>query len=233
MGQHSGIGVVDKTVAILAAAAHGPAALSDLVERTDIPRATAHRLAVALEVHRLLIRDAEGRFVPGPRLVELAAHASDPLLDRAVDVLAWIRDTSGESAQLYRRDGRDRVCVAAAEKATGLRTTVPLGARLPLTAGSGAQVLCAWEPAESVAALLQHAEFTERSLAEVRRRGWAQSVGQREAGVASVSAPVFGPGRRVVAAVSISGPIERLGRSPGQRFAPVLTAAAQRLQGSL
>jgi DNA-binding IclR family transcriptional regulator len=233
MGQHSGIGVVDKTVAILAAAAHGPAALSDLVERTEIPRATAHRLAVALEVHRLLIRDAEGRFVPGPRLVELAAHASDPLLDRAVDVLAWVRDTSGESAQLYRRDGRDRVCVAAAEKATGLRTTVPLGARLPLTAGSGAQVLCAWEPAESVAALLQHAEFTERSLAEVRRRGWAQSVGQREAGVASVSAPVFGPGRRVVAAVSISGPIERLGRSPGQRFAQVLTAAAQRLQGSL
>jgi DNA-binding IclR family transcriptional regulator len=233
MGQHSGIGVVDKTVAILAAAAHGPAALSDLVERTDIPRATAHRLAVALEVHRLLIRDAEGRFVPGPRLAELAAQASDPLLDRAADVLAWVRDTSGESAQLYRRDGRDRICVAAAEKSTGLRTTVPLGARLPLTAGSGAQVLCAWEPAESVAALLQHAEFTERSLAEVRRRGWAQSVGQREAGVASVSAPVFGPGRRVVAAVSISGPIDRLGRSPGQRFAPVLTAAAQRLQGAL
>jgi DNA-binding IclR family transcriptional regulator len=233
MGQHSGIGVVDKTVAILAAAAAGPAALSELVERTDIPRATAHRLAVALEVHRLLVRDAEGRFVPGPRLAELAAHASDPLLDRAADVLTWVRDTSGESAQLYRRDGRDRVCIAAAEKATGLRTTVPLGARLPLTAGSGAQVLCAWEPAEAIAGLLQHAEFTERSLAEVRRRGWAQSVGQREAGVASVSAPVFGPGRRVVAAVSISGPIERLGRSPGQRFAPVLSAAAQRLQSAL
>jgi DNA-binding IclR family transcriptional regulator len=233
MGQHSGIGVVDKTVAILLATAEGPAALSDLVERTDIPRATAHRLAVALEVHRLLVRDAEGRFVPGPRLAELAAHTSDPMLDRAADVLAWVRDTSGESAQLYRRDGRDRICIAAAERTSGLRTTVPLGARLPLTAGSGAQVLCAWEPAEAVAALLQHAEFTERSLAEVRRRGWAQSVGQREAGVASVSAPVFGPGRRVVAAVSISGPIERLGRSPGQRFAPVLTAAAQRLQGSV
>jgi DNA-binding IclR family transcriptional regulator len=233
MGQHSGIGVVDKTVAILAAAAEGPAALADLVERTAIPRATAHRLAVALEVHRLLVRDSEGRFVPGPRLAELGANASDPLLDRAVDVLAWVRDTSGESAQLYRRDGRDRVCVAAAERSAGLRTTVPLGARLPLTAGSGAQVLCAWEPPESIASLLPHAEFTDRSLAEVRRRGWAQSVGQREAGVASVSAPVFGPGHQVVAAVSISGPIERLGRSPGQRFAPVLTTAAQRLQNAL
>lgn len=233
MGQHSGIGVVDKTVAILAAAADGPAALSDLVERTQIPRATAHRLAVALEVHRLLIRDSEGRFIPGPRLAELAATAGDPLLDRAIDVLAWVRDTSGESAQLYRRDGRDRVCVAAAERAAGLRTTVPLGARLPLTAGSGAQVLCAWEPPDAVAHLLQTAQFTDRSLVEVRRRGWAQSVGQREAGVASVSAPVFGRGRQVVAAISISGPIERLGRSPGQRLAPILTAGAQRLQAAL
>jgi DNA-binding IclR family transcriptional regulator len=232
MGQHSGIGVVDKTVAILATAATGPAALADLVDRTGIPRATAHRLAVALEVHRLLVRDAEGRFVPGPRLAELAAAAADPLLERAAEVLAWVRDTAGESAQLYRRDGRERVCVAAAERTTGLRTTVPVGARLPLTAGSGAQVLCAWEPPETVAGLLQNAEFTDRALAEVRRRGWAQSVGQREAGVASVSAPVFGRGRRVIAAVSISGPIERLGRSPGQRFAPVLTAAAQRLHSS-
>lgn len=231
MGQHSGIGVIDKAVSILAATATGPATLADLVDRTALPRATAHRLAVALEVHRLLLRDADGRFVPGPRLGELAATAADPLLERAAEVLAWVRDTAGESAQLYRREGLERVCVATAERATGLRTTVPLGARLPLTAGSGAQVLCAWEAADLVATLLRNAEFSERSLAEVRRRGWAQSIGQREAGVASVSAPVFGRGRRVVAAVSISGPIERLGRSPGQRFAPILSAAAQRLQG--
>jgi DNA-binding IclR family transcriptional regulator len=123
--------------------------------------------------------------------------------------------------------------VAAAERSTGLRTTVPVGARLPLTAGSGAQILLAWEAPDTVASVLQSAEFTDRSLAEVRRRGWAQSVGQREAGVASVSAPVFNRSRRVVAAVSISGPIERLGRSPGPRLAPILTAAAQRLQAAL
>jgi DNA-binding IclR family transcriptional regulator len=230
MRQLSGIGVVDKSVALLTAAAAGPAGLAELVERTGIPRATAHRLAVALEAHRLLVRDSAGRFLPGPRLAELAAHAADPMLERAAEVLAWARDSSGESCQLYRRDGQERVCVAAAERSTGLRTTVPVGARLPLTAGSGAQVLLAWEPPEAVSGLLQAAAFTERSLAEVRRRGWAQSVGQREAGVASVSAPVFDRGRRVVAAVSISGPIERLGRSPGPRLAPVLTAAAARLQ---
>ena len=73
----------------------------------------------------------------GARLGELAAALPDPLIAAAGPVLAWVRDECGESAQLYRRDGAERVCVAAAERATGLRTTVPVGARLPLTAGLG------------------------------------------------------------------------------------------------
>jgi DNA-binding IclR family transcriptional regulator len=160
---------------------------------------------------------------------ELARSLPDALVTAAGPVLAWLRDECGESAQLYRRDGAERVCVAAAERTHGLRTTVPVGSRLPLTAGSGAQVICAWSDPASVAAVLQEAEFTDRTLAEVRRRGWAQSVGQREAGVASVSAPVLSPDGVLLAAVSVSGPIERLGRSPGPRLGPLLVSAARRL----
>lgn len=232
MGQHSGIGVLDKSVAILDAVAASPCSLADLVDTTGLPRATAHRLAVALEVHRMLARDGDGRFVIGARLGQLGAARPDVLLGAAGPVLAWIRDECGESAQLYRRDGAMRVCVAAAERATGLRTTVPLGARLPLTAGSGAQILRAWDSERSDDRLVG-AQFTSRTLAEVRRRGWAQSVAQREAGVASVSAPVRDPAGTVVAAVSISGPIERLGRSPGHRFAPILVAGSRRLTAAL
>jgi len=234
VGQHSGIGVIDKAAAILDTVAESPAALADLVETTGLPRATAHRLAVALEVHRLLARDVDGRFVLGPRLGELAGAVPDPLVATAGPVLAWVREESGESAQLYRRDGDVRVCIAAAERVSGLRTTVPLGARLPLTAGSGAQVLCAWLAAADLADVLTRAEFTERTLAEVRRRGWAHSVAQREAGVASVSAPVRSPvSGDVMAAISISGPIERLGRSPGQRYAPILVSGARRISAAL
>jgi DNA-binding IclR family transcriptional regulator len=234
MGQpSSGIGVLDKSVAILASVAAQPRPLADLVEATAIPRATAHRLAVALEAHRLLGRDADGRFVLGPRLAELATALPDPLVAAAGPVLAWVRDECGESAQLYRRDGAERVCVAAAERTHGLRTTVPVGSRLPLTAGSGAQVICAWSDAASVADLLQQAEFTERTLADVRRRGWAQSVGQREPGVASVSAPVLHADGGLVAAISISGPIERLGRTPGARYGPLVVAGARRLSTAL
>jgi DNA-binding IclR family transcriptional regulator len=180
----------------------------------------------------LISRDADGRFLLGPRLAELAAAVPDPLLAAAGPVLAWVRDECGESAQLYRRAGNERICVAAAERAQGLRTTVPVGSRLPLTAGSGAQVLCAELTAAERDALddvLRQAEFSERTLAGVRRRGWAQSIGQREAGVASVSTAVRDPSGAVVAALSISGPIERLGRAPGARHAPVLLTGARRI----
>jgi DNA-binding IclR family transcriptional regulator len=225
--------VLDKSVLVLEAAARAPVGLGDLVSVTGLPRATAHRLAVALEAHRLLVRDDTGRWAPGPRLTELAAAAPDPLLAGAGPVLARLRDRTGESAQLYRRYGDERVCVAAAERSSGLRTAVPVGARLPMTAGSAAQVLLAWVPPAEVAALLAGARFGLRTLAEVRRRGWAYSVAQREAGVASVSAPVRDRAGAVVAAISVSGPIERLGRRPGTRLAPAVTSAAAALASRL
>src|SRR2546430_2684976 len=92
----SGIGVVDKSVTILSSVALAPRALADLVAATGLPRATAHRLAVALETHRMLARDAEGRFVLGPRLGELAAALPDPVVAAAGPVLAWLRDECGE-----------------------------------------------------------------------------------------------------------------------------------------
>jgi DNA-binding IclR family transcriptional regulator len=176
----------------------------------------------------------QGRFVLGPRLSELASAAGeDRLLAAAAPVLAYLRDVTGESAQLYRRQGDFRVCVSAAERMSGLRDTVPVGSALPMTAGSGAQILLAWEEPDRLHRGLQGAKFTATTLAGVRRRGWAQSVAEREPGVASVSAPVRGPSNRVVAAVSVSGPIERLSRAPGRLFAPAVLAAGERLTEAL
>jgi DNA-binding IclR family transcriptional regulator len=231
--QHSGIGVLDKAVGVLRATAAEPCGLAELCERTGLPRATAHRLAVGLEVHGLLHRGADGRWRPGPALAELAAGGVDPLLEAAGAVLPRLRDITGESVQLYRRDGMHRVCIAAAEPSSGLRDTVPVGARLPMTAGSGAKVLAAWADPAVQRAVLTEATFSDRVLVDVRRRGWAQSVAERESGVASVSAPVRDGTGQVVAAVSVSGPVERIGRRPGVRWAADLLAAAEALQHRL
>jgi DNA-binding IclR family transcriptional regulator len=214
----------------LSALEAGPTTLAGLVTATGLARPTAHRLAVALEHHRLVSRDMQGRFILGPRLQELASAAGeDRLLAAAGPVLAALRDHTGESAQLYRRQGDLRVCVAAAERMSGLRDTVPIGSALPMTAGSAAQILLAWEEPDRLHRGLQGARFTATTLAGVRRRGWAQSVAEREQGVASVSAPVRGPNNRVIAAVSVSGPIERLTRQPGRLHAQSVGEAAARL----
>ncbi len=226
----SGVGVLDKAAAVLSALERQPLTLAGLVTATGLARPTAHRLAVALEFHRFVGRDLQGRFVLGPRLMELADSAGeDPLLSTAGPILTRLRDITGESAQLFRRQGDVRVCVASVERPQGLRDTVPLGAQLSMKAGSAAQVLLAWENPESIQALLDGANFTQSTLHTVRRRGWAQSVAEREPGVASVSAPVLAPSGKIIAAVSCSGPIERLSRYPGRLHGAAVMAAAERL----
>jgi DNA-binding IclR family transcriptional regulator len=212
-------------VAILRAVADEPASLAELVVRTELPRATAHRLATALEAHRLLRRTSAGAWAPGPALAELGRGGAD-LSELAGRHLAGLRDATGESAQFYVRDGGSRVCIAAAERSHGLRDTVPVGARLPLTAGSAAHALLAFAPAEEVTALLPSASFNARTLLDVRRRGWAHSIAEREAGVASVSAPVRDGAGGVLGAVSISGPVERLGRRPSPEVVNAVLEAA-------
>lgn len=234
MDNSSGVGVIDKAAMVLDALEAGPTTLAQLVAATGLARPTVHRLALALVHHRLVGRDIQGRFVLGSRLVELASAAGeDRLIASAGPVLLGLRDATGESSQVFRRQGEWRVCVASAERPIGLRDTIPVGTQLSMKAGSAAQVLLAWEDHDRLLEGLQHARFTPTVLAGVRRRGWAQSLGEREPGVASVSAPVRGPSGRVIAAISISGPIERLTRQPGRIHAEVVSRAAAQLTEAL
>jgi DNA-binding IclR family transcriptional regulator len=214
----SAVGVLDKAVLVLRALADGPRSLVDLVAATQLPRATAHRLAVALEAHDLVRRDADGRFALGFRLAVLgrAAVESFPLGEVARPALERLRAETGESVQLYVREGDRRVCVESLESPHGLRTIVPVGASLPLEVGSAGKVL--------------GSQMAAGGLSE--RRGWAESVGEREAGVASVSAPVRTADGVVVAAVSVSGPIERTTRQPGRRYGEAVQRAAAAVEAA-
>ena len=212
MDSISGVGVVDKVVAVLRALeTNGPSSLLELQQATALPRATAHRLAMALEDHGLIRRDDEGHFALGWGLVSLgrAASAVLPLIELARPVLDSLRTKTGESVQLYVQEGDARRCLVSLESPHGLRWIVPEGSLLPLNAGSAGHVLSG--------------ERTDK-------HGWIQSVGEREAGVASVSAPVLNAQGNIIAAISVSGPIERLTRRPGERHGAAVVRAARSLQ---
>lgn len=210
IAEHSGVGVLDKGIGILHALVRGPLDLAQLQDATGLPRATAHRLAVALEQHRLVRRDPQGRFCLGFELIHLGRAATEafPLAELAGPALLELRDRTGESVQLYVREGDARRCVVSLHSPHGLRWIVPEGSLFPLGVGSAGRVLAG---------------------EALGRRGWIETVEEREAGVASVSAPVFDRSGSVVAAVSVSGPIERLTRTPGDTFGARVVEAAHRI----
>jgi DNA-binding IclR family transcriptional regulator len=209
MDSVSGVGVIDKGVVILRALARTPLDLAALQDETGLPRATAHRLAVALELHGLVRRDPQGRFCLGFELIRLGRAAEDqfPLADLARPILTSLRDATGESVQLYVPEGAGRRCVVSLESTHGLRWIVPQGALLPMDRGSAGRVLQGDESAESVE--------------------------EREPGVASVSAAVRDRRGQIIAAVSLSGPVERLSRQPAERFGSDVAAAARAVTASV
>ena len=121
--------------------------------------------------------------------------------------LAWLHEQTGESVQLFVRDGDARVCVESIESPRELRTIVPVGARLPLSVGSAGRVL------------------------ERRRtgRGWPAWRSARRAWPACRPRSATAQGR-VVAAVSVSGPLQRLTRKPGQQYGALVAQAAAQVE---
>jgi DNA-binding IclR family transcriptional regulator len=207
------IGVLDKAVAIVDALARAgrPLGLAELMAASALPRATAYRIAVALEGHGLVRRDADGRFAPGLRLVGLGRSAAMafPLADAARPTLERLRDETGESVQLFVRSGAGRLCIESFESSHGLRWIVPVGSMLPLDRGSAGRVLSGVGGAV------------------------VESVEEREVGVASVSAGIHDQGGAVVAAVCVSGPVERLTRAPARRYGAAVVAAAEAIETAI
>lgn len=211
-----GTNVLGKAVAVIDhVAAAGPTTLAGLVRATGIPRATTYRLATALATYGLVDKATDGTYRLGARLVELgrlAGQRRPALAQAATPVLERLRDKTGESVQLFVADGSRRVCIVSLESPHSLRTIVAVGAALPMDKGSAGRALLG--RADDLAA------------------GWSESVEEREAGVASVSAPVYLDGA-VVAAVSVSGPVERTSRAPGTVYGEMVVEAAGEVSACL
>ena len=123
------------------------------------------------------------------------------------------RNATGESVQLYVRDGDQRRCLVSLQSPHALRWMVPEGALLPMGVGSAGKILGSGHAGADVDV--------------------DESVEEREPGVASVSAAVRGRHGELIAAVSVSGPVERLSRAPRVRFGDQVASAAREIAAAL
>ena len=210
MDSVSGVGVLDKAFVVLNVLVTRPLTLAEVVEATDIPRATCHRLLSALEHHGAVRRNEEGLYCVGPTMAGLgrAAASQFPFLRKAREIATDLRDKTGESVQVFMPETDGRRCVVSLESPNGLRWIVPEGSLFPITRGSAGRAL---------------------SGAKLSSGGWIESVEERVKGVASVSAPVIDAAGDIIAALSISGPLERMSRTPGAKFGAVVSRGARDL----
>jgi DNA-binding IclR family transcriptional regulator len=233
-----------KLLALLDAFSHEETAfsLSELARRAGLPLTTAHRLIGELARWGGLERGEDGRYRIGLRLVELAALCprGPALRDVALPFMEDLYEATHQNVQLAVRDGTDGVYIERIAGRHAMPVLTRIGAHWPLHATGVGLVLLAHAPAdvqEEVLAgpLTAFTPFTiispaelRRTLAEVRRTGFALSDRQITDDAFSVAAPVMGPdgtgpGEGCVAALSIVVPVSDPHR---KSWVPAVRAAA-------
>jgi IclR family transcriptional regulator, KDG regulon repressor len=205
-----------------------PMGVRELSRALDMPVGNTHRVLQALKRERLVEQAGDrGLYRLGPRIGELSSKfmRSHDLVPTAMPFLHEAVERSGDSVAIMVVDGREAVCAASVEGDQLLRVVFPVGRRGPLYRGASGRILLAFQPEETITAVLRDgakatgpAKLADSaqvlaSLAGIRKRGYAVSHGEREEGITSVAAAIRGPDSTVLASVALYGPSSRFSRA--------------------
>jgi DNA-binding IclR family transcriptional regulator len=201
----------------------GTLTLTALVERTGLPKPTAHRLAEALVDLGLLERQPVG-YRPGLGLFELGelVSAKTDLRETALPFMQDLYEATHETVHLGIREGLDVVYAEKIRGHSGVDVPSRVGGRLPLSSTGVGKALLAYAEPDVVEGMLSRPlrRLTDQSitdpaklaeeLAEIRRAGLAYDREEAALGVGCIAAPVLVRGK-AVAALSLTLPAERIG----------------------
>lgn len=240
---------VERAFSVLRALSMGPAGVSELAERTELPKSTVSRLLGTLaEIGAVEHSDALGSYSLGELLIELSSAAGPgrnlvglvhPYL---VDLVAEI----GEAAGLGVLDGTSVYYLDQVDGDHEVQVRDWTGESVDAHVVSSGLVLLAGSPETVRRAFLQgpFEEWTDRSvvdpveiaerLADVARAGHAWVFEEMSEGLNSVAAPIVNPSGTVIAAVHVHGPSYRFPETDGQeRIVESVVDTAKRISDRL
>ena len=214
------IPVIDRMMEVLGRIHEGSGntTIRDLATQLGVPRTTVYRILNTLQFHGMVVRGVDGAYRLGPRLLSLAARATDEeafdLAALATPHLRRLSSETGEASKLSVVEGDRILVVAAVPGSRAYALTANPGEYLPLAAGAAGKLLLAQRPASErasvVARLALEGGQTEaaarkfgRELSEIRRLGWAEDTGEYAPSVCAYAAPVVAASGQTVAAVSV------------------------------
>ncbi|HUZ23296.1 MAG TPA: IclR family transcriptional regulator [Streptosporangiaceae bacterium] len=198
--------------------------VTEIADELQLSKAAVHRILTSLRSRGLIeVDEATRRYLLGPAAMTLGLRYLGRLDVRrfALPALHELSDETAETATLSLRTGDTRVYVDQVTPVREVIMSVSIGVPFPLHAGASSKAFLAFLPPEQVTAYLSRelaaltpdtitdVDLLGDDLAQIRRRGWAQSRGERQAGAASVAAPVFDHLGTPVAVLSVCGPAER------------------------
>jgi len=234
---------------VLDTLADGPLGVTEVAERSGLPKSTAARLLATLAGEGAVeqpIGDTLYRL--GPRLVTLAGGVSlvRSLAAASRPVLGELAAASGEAAGLGVPDGDLVHYVDQVDTPNPVVVRDWTGARVPLHAVPSGQVLLAFRSPAAIDRYLGRSleRFTDRTLVEpdalrerlrhVRRVGYAWAIEEFDEQISSVAAPIADASGEVVAAVHVHGPSYRFPPDGGEaELADLVVAGAARIAARL
>ncbi len=193
--------------------------LAILAQRSALSKSTILRLAGSLIRKGFLHRDGRGRYLLGPELQRLGglSRTTIGLAELVRPVLVSLSAHTRETASFYVRDGDERICLLRQNSVRSARHHLDEGTRHPLDQGAAGLILRAQDS-------------DDRSLASVRRQGWAVSLGTRDPEIAAVAVPVTNAEGKLWGALTVSGLIQRFGPQAVESYRALLLDEATRLQ---
>ncbi len=228
-----GAAAVDRALTLLAVFKAGDIALSlaQLAERTQLYKSTVLRLLASLEHAHLVQRLEDGRYGLGSEVARLhSIYAASFSLDKVVlPVLRKLVASTGESAAYHVRQGGARLCLYRVDSPHPIRDHIKAGDLLPMDRGTGARILIAFDADPVIAKGLKDKNL----YARIRAQGYHTASGDRLAGVAGISAPVFKADSRgqqtLAAALTLTMPTTRY----QDKYIRDVLACARQLSGVL
>jgi len=223
--QENGVIAVSRALSLMEAFEVGESALTlaELSRRAGMHKTTVLRLARTLALSQYMVQTEDGQWRLGPATGWLGARyqAGFDVNNVVEPALHELVKLTGESASFYVREGAIRACVARVEGPQSVRHHVRIGERLPLDRGAPGRVILAFSGASG------------EPYESIRERGYQLSMGEREADVSSVAAPVFATNWRLLGSMCISGPSSRLTKARLEKHAKAIIRAANQLSYAL
>jgi IclR family acetate operon transcriptional repressor len=230
-------------VEILAAKAEVGVGLSELSALIGMPKSSTHRYMATLQSVGLAERNGVDRFRLGTRVIELAGSflANSDLRSESQATLDELADMTGETIHLAVPSGTGVVYIAKIESKHTLGMSSHIGARLPMhctalgkailafSAPERLQAVLAERPEARTAHTITSPEALRAELVTVRSQGFALDNEENEVGICCVGAPIIDYTGNAIAAISISGPRERMNREHAIQLGPLLWESTQRV----